>query len=199
MRRVRVVHPDRMRDMPGVCLMSYLGGICSTFVALFTGTLLDTCLPLANIPLVLTVLFLLELFGCAFMLSCHRPQLVRKKRRFIAGLFFGLGASLTPWTILIPLFTGGPEESSAVTLAALAAEAAMVAFGLASLPIGWALQRWSAQIVFQDGTLCPGCMYSLVGNTSGRCPECGRAYTLDELRVGSAANAANPPTGTGRA
>ncbi len=33
----------------------------------------------------------------------------------------------------------------------------------------------------QDGTLCFGCGYSLIGNASMTCPECGRAYSLEEL------------------
>jgi hypothetical protein len=35
--------------------------------------------------------------------------------------------------------------------------------------------------VVQDGTLCYGCGYCLVGNTSMTCPECGRSFTLEEL------------------
>jgi hypothetical protein len=39
--------------------------------------------------------------------------------------------------------------------------------------------------VKQDGTLCPNCFYSLAGNTTGRCPECGFEYALDGLGYGS--------------
>ena len=52
----------------------------------------------------------------------------------------------------------------------------MLAFGL------WAaLHRLWPDALLQDGTLCPGCGYSLIGNTSEVCPECGRPFTYAEL------------------
>lgn len=48
-------------------------------------------------------------------------------------------------------------------------------------------------LILQDGTLCPRCAFSLVGHfmdaesevlpLAVRCPECGRAVTLDEIRT----------------
>jgi hypothetical protein len=35
--------------------------------------------------------------------------------------------------------------------------------------------------IVQDGTLCPTCLYSLRGNRTGRCPECGHAFTPADL------------------
>lgn len=35
--------------------------------------------------------------------------------------------------------------------------------------------------IVQDGTLCPNCFYCLRGNRTGRCPECGRAFTPADL------------------
>jgi hypothetical protein len=42
-------------------------------------------------------------------------------------------------------------------------------------------RRWRASHV--DPPRCPGCGYSLIGLPSLRCPECGRAFTLEELGV----------------
>ncbi len=40
----------------------------------------------------------------------------------------------------------------------------------------WGLCRlFRGRVLVQDGTLCPSCGYSLTGNVSGRCPECGEA------------------------
>jgi hypothetical protein len=47
-----------------------------------------------------------------------------------------------------------------------------VALGMAI----WGLCRLiRGEVLIQDGTLCPECGYSLVGNVSGVCPECGSA------------------------
>jgi len=38
----------------------------------------------------------------------------------------------------------------------------------------WGLCRaFRGKVIVQDGTMCGACGYSLVGNVSGRCPECG--------------------------
>jgi hypothetical protein len=44
-----------------------------------------------------------------------------------------------------------------------------------------------------DPAGCPGCGYSLVGLPTARCPECGRAFTADELDVDPAALEVAPP------
>jgi hypothetical protein len=37
--------------------------------------------------------------------------------------------------------------------------------------------------VVQNGTLCPGCGYCVIGVFELRCPECGRSFTYDELET----------------
>lgn len=40
--------------------------------------------------------------------------------------------------------------------------------------VGWLGIRWlRGPVIIQDGTLCDMCAYSLIGNVSGTCPECG--------------------------
>ena len=47
---------------------------------------------------------------------------------------------------------------------------------------GWLCARLvKGKVVVQDGTLCPGCGYSLIGNVEQRCPECAREFTYQEL------------------
>ncbi len=51
------------------------------------------------------------------------------------------------------------------------------------LILSFLASRWiRGQIVIQDGTLCPTCAYNLTGNTSMKCPECGRTYTTSSLQ-----------------
>lgn len=46
------------------------------------------------------------------------------------------------------------------------------------------------RVVMQNGRICPNCKYDLRGNTSMVCPECGRAFTFEELGVTAAEFAA---------
>lgn len=71
-----------------------------------------------------------------------------------------------------------------------------LAFYLLAMAVGvvlmhWALCRWvRGRVLIQDGLTCPNCQYCLRGNTTGICPECGHAYTLEELGI-----AAEPSAG----
>ena len=48
--------------------------------------------------------------------------------------------------------------------------------------LAWAWCRCQLGVVVaQDGTMCPGCGYSLIGCTNQLCPECGREFTFQEL------------------
>ena len=40
---------------------------------------------------------------------------------------------------------------------------------------------WFGPMIIQNGTMCPGCSYSLVGCDNQTCPECGREFTYQEL------------------
>jgi hypothetical protein len=58
----------------------------------------------------------------------------------------------------------------------------LVLLSLVGSIAAWPAYRWiKGRVVMQDGTLCPKCGYSLVGNVSRICPECGREYTYQEL------------------
>ncbi|MCG3137091.1 MAG: hypothetical protein HJJLKODD_00933 [Phycisphaerae bacterium] len=55
--------------------------------------------------------------------------------------------------------------------------------GVIASGVWYVVYRLGPPRIIQDGTRCPGCGYSLVGNQSMVCPECGRAYTFTELGV----------------
>jgi hypothetical protein len=47
----------------------------------------------------------------------------------------------------------------------------------------WGLCRpFRGKLLVQDGTLCSKCGYSLIGNVSGTCPECGRPTQTETAR-----------------
>ncbi len=51
--------------------------------------------------------------------------------------------------------------------------------------VAWGLCRlFRGEIIVQDGTLCSKCGYSLIGNVSGRCPECGEASRVTIETIG---------------
>jgi len=54
-----------------------------------------------------------------------------------------------------------------VTIVPVCVGASMATWGLCRL--------FRGEVVVQDGTLCSKCGYSLIGNVSGRCPECGNS------------------------
>jgi hypothetical protein len=57
--------------------------------------------------------------------------------------------------------------------------------GVALALVVWTLSRWTrGAVIVHDEPICPRCEYSLRGNTTGICPECGHAYTLKELGIG---------------
>ena len=45
------------------------------------------------------------------------------------------------------------------------------------------LRMFYGPVVVQDGTLCPGCGYSLLGAPDQVCSECGRKFTVEELGI----------------
>ncbi len=59
-----------------------------------------------------------------------------------------------------------------------------VIIGLTSTWLAWGIGRLRhGPIVIQDGTICPGCGYSLHGAVNRMCSECGREYTFQELET----------------
>lgn len=60
----------------------------------------------------------------------------------------------------------------------------LMTFGALYLRALWLERRWLARAAKAQGELCLACGYSLRGSTSatGRCPECGRAFDLEESR-----------------
>lgn len=58
----------------------------------------------------------------------------------------------------------------------------LAAFTPPAMLLAWSALRWTrGPVREQDGTLCPGCGYCLVGVAVPVCPECGRGFSAAEL------------------
>lgn len=55
--------------------------------------------------------------------------------------------------------------------------------GLLAVIVGSEIGRIFYRISFRKGPWCPQCGYSLIGCETHTCPECGRAFTFDEIGV----------------
>lgn len=99
-------------------------------------------------------------------------------RATFAGLFCGCGA-----LSLLVVFSFGNPDGAHWRSVAWASLGALVGFPLASIALLAIYNVARKPPPIQDGTLCPGCAYCLIGNTSSICPECGRPFTLAELKT----------------
>lgn len=61
--------------------------------------------------------------------------------------------------------------------------ALLLAVGGLGAVLYWVCVSVRGRSVLQTGSVCPTCADDLTGNTTGVCPECGAAFSVDELRV----------------
>lgn len=105
--------------------------------------------------------------------------------KLTGALAFGLGISLGFLGIPSAIFVSAWDTGTILL------SIPYLGIGLTTGPLSvlafWLLCRLiRGGVVVQDGLTCPECLYSLRGNTTGICPECGHAYTLEELGIGKA-------------
>ncbi len=128
------------------------------------------------LPCLLLSFGMLFVYPIVTLAICY-PRLPNARAGLRYALGFGLGWFLTfkvgqevvfrLWGVLRPVnpFTLGVDF---ITVTPVCVVASMTAWGLCRL--------FRGQVVVQDGPLCLNCGYSLIGNVSGRCPECGGAF-----------------------
>jgi hypothetical protein len=96
------------------------------------------------------------------------------------GMLIATGFTLA--VLIAGVFAGGVRTEGVLLIGAFAIPGTGVAFCLL-----WWGKRTSQRVVhgrvvvLQDGTRCPQCAYSLIGNTSMVCPECGNPFTFADL------------------
>lgn len=115
----------------------------------------------------------------------HRYQIGSTRRAALGGLGFGLGFLITILLLATLIFLTENNIDSRQTRIIVGAYLGSILFlflsGLVSVVFWLFLRHRRPSVVIQDGTLCPECGYLLIGNVSMQCPECGRAFTLEEL------------------
>lgn len=114
------------------------------------------------------------------LLVRYQSTIALPLRAHVAALGYATGLISIPIVCGIPFLLGreGLEECA---LAVMYSTISVYVYGVLAWAAGAIFFRKFSGVILQDGTLCPGCAYSLIGNTSMICPECGRAFTLDEL------------------
>lgn len=123
---------------------------------------------------------LVMLAAMAFgLLVFYRFQIREARRALTAGFWFGAGLN-APALIFLALQITVREYAAAGSTVGIALG---VSLGVAAVcVVAWLwVRRWNEVVLLQDGTLCPHCGYSLIGNTTMLCPECGRDFTFREL------------------
>jgi hypothetical protein len=118
-------------------------------------------------PPVYIVLIIGLLCFSIFVVARYQSTIRTIPRAMVAGAAFGLG----PFgPIAIPLLVGAFRETLYLLLLALGVS---VSFALLFAVFIALLNKLRPPKPIQDGTICAQCGYSLIGNTSGICPECG--------------------------
>ena len=130
------------------------------------------------------VVFLFVLAGAAFLAAASWLWSRSGRRRAVlapAVLTIGVVAATIVLGVLAEENLPGDRELVIVGLVALAGAAVILIWVQAYRRRG---PQWRLLQNPQDGlpdVRCPACDYRMVGLTESRCPECGTAYTLDEL------------------
>lgn len=192
MRRTLVVARSQILSHKRLFYKSSLFGVLSFWISLSAVILVECGLfrRLAS-PVVLLVMvsscFAIVMPG--ILMGRHRFQIGSTFRAYLAGFGFGVGFVLTVLILLAYVVLtethSTPRMKETSTGISIVIAVSPFVFGFVACLIWLILRHRPSRVLVQDGTLCPGCAYSLVGNTSGRCPECGRTYTSDELSGGA--------------
>jgi hypothetical protein len=112
---------------------------------------------------------LLGFASVPFIYMLRRQSIVRTlSRAALAGCACGAGAGF--FHALIGAMDGGQALIASLFLTIMAA-----LFSLLFVITIAVLNRIRPPLPIQNGTLCPQCAYSIIGNVSGICPECGCA------------------------
>ncbi|MFO0973006.1 MAG: hypothetical protein U1A27_06155 [Phycisphaerae bacterium] len=128
------------------------------------------------------VVFVAWLVGAILLVRVLRREMFRSSRRWTVafGLAAGLhAAALFPVTVIAMRM----PDPVIVLLLIIGLPFTAVFFLIFTL----AVSLFSPRVTVNDGTLCPGCEYCLIGNTTMICPECGRPFTFEQLGTTGAA------------
>lgn len=115
--------------------------------------------------------------GIPWMILWRCQSMVRTFRRALAsGIACGCGAI----SLALVFSLGNPDPNHWLLMLKYGVYLCAF-FGLSNVVLMLAYNRLRQPLPIQNGTLCPGCAYSLIGNVSMICPECGRPFNFAEL------------------
>lgn len=167
---VGVYYSDGLRSI-------FLAGLSILLIQFFALYESNTAPPPRFMEMMVGILLLLGAVPLALLWRLQ--SIVRTRgRAFLAGAACGLGA--TSFYYIAVLGNASFAYWRGVFIASVAA---MTLYGLLSLALISVLNRVRPPLPVQNGTLCPNCAYSLVGNTSRVYPECGQRYWPSQLRA----------------
>lgn len=109
----------------------------------------------------------------------YRHQIVTNSRAATAGAAAGTGLAMLEFSLAVLSAAIGTRPNWLILLGIALAGVVVYLLG-ARMVWAW-IRRAAVRIVVQDGSRCPTCGYLLLGNTSMKCPECGRLYTYEDL------------------
>lgn len=168
-----VVDPDEIWSIGLLALLFFLGGIFSCVLTI--GVCLIVLFLIPHIagasriagPIFYGILVILELVVPLIVTSRHQSIIRTLPRSLVAAIAFVAGSL---WLFGFSLFFGSWKTlRGLLLLTTLFSVIIAMINGLFFL----VLNRIRPLKPIQDGTLCPQCAYSIIGNASGVCPECG--------------------------
>ena len=173
-----VIHPSELWSAGSLAIWSFLAGFGVYVWIVMIGFALPVLSGWISTPRFFVPVVVSGICSPWLMLWFLQPQVRTKRRAWIVGAACGLGA-VSPVSLLS---IGNPDVRHWVGVA-IATVACVLFYSLSCMLLLILYNKLRSPPPLQDGTLCPACGYSLIGNTSMICPECGRAFTYQELKV----------------
>ena len=167
-RKKAVVEPAEVQSVSFSAVAFFFFGMGCSLVGLLAFVLLPFSSRGVGGTILPGIMIILEFVVPLFITARFQSTIRTIPRSMVAGAAFGAGTiSLFGFSMLF--------NSSWRTLRRLLITGIAVSLivGLANGIFLFALNRLRPLKPIQDGTMCPECTYSLIGNTSGICPECG--------------------------
>lgn len=112
--------------------------------------------------------------GLQIFIACQRQFRVGFRQRLVAGLLQASGLAVIGFQDFPGVRPICVSSALAIIIVAYAAVFGILTSAIAKLPVWFRKRRGE----------CLSCGYCLVGNVSGRCPECGTDVVVDRLHVG---------------